>query len=136
MTINQRRHAFRVGGVGHHSGTQGPPGSPALLPLLVLPPPHLQTQPDALGDGRLGEGGLHLGHQLAGQRAALGADQVALLLDARHHGEVEREVRGDDATDALLGQLLLALQLWGGGGWEGQQVSAIVVFELGGHLSL
>ena len=82
-------------------------------PLLFLPP-HLQPQADPLGDGRLGEGRLHHGQQLAGEGTPLRANQVALLLHARHHGQVEREVGGDDAADALLAELLLALQVWGG----------------------
>lgn len=79
--------------------------------MAPLPWTHLQAQPHPLGDGRLGEDGLHLRHQPAAQPAALWANQVALLLHPRHHGKVEREVGGDDAADPLLLQLLAALQV-------------------------
>lgn len=79
---------------------------------------HLQSQPHSLGHGRLGEDGLHVGHQLAAQTAALWTNQVALLLDAGDHGEVEGEVGGDDAPDSLLLQLVVALQVYTGRQWR------------------
>lgn len=79
------------------------------LLLLLLLPAHLQAQPDTLGHCCLGEGCLHLGHQLAGQVTSLWTNQVALLLDAGHHSKVEWEVGGDDATNSLFPQLFLAL---------------------------
>lgn len=75
---------------------------------------HLQSQPHSLGHGCLGEDGLHVGHQLAAQTAALWTNQVALLLDAGDHGEVEGEVGGDDPTDSLLLQLIVTLQVYTG----------------------
>ena len=83
-----------------------------LLLLLLLLPAHLQPQPDTLGHCCLGEGCLHLRYQFASQLTSFRTNQVALLLDAGHHGKVEWEVGGDDATDSLLHQLLLALQVW------------------------
>ena len=71
---------------------------------------HLQGQLHPLGDCVLREGGLHQGHQLARQRAALGADGVIVLVEPRHDDEVQGEVGGDDAADALLLQLLQAPQ--------------------------
>lgn len=73
---------------------------------------YLQAQPDSLGDGRLGEDGLDVGHQLAAEPAALWPDEVALLLNAGDHGKVEGEVGGNDPTDSLLLQLFLTLQVY------------------------
>lgn len=84
-----------------------------LLPPAPPPPAHLQAQSDPLGDRRLGEDGLHVRNQPAAEAAALWANQVALLLDAGNHGEVEREIGGEDPPDALLLQLLVALQVCG-----------------------
>ena len=56
-----------------------PSGRP---PSLLILPAHLQPQADPLGDGRLGEGRLHHGQQLAGEGPPLRANQVALLLHA------------------------------------------------------
>lgn len=57
-----------------------------------------------------------MGDQLSAQSAALWTNQVALLLDAGNHGEVEWEVCGDDAADSLLLELLVAFQVWAVGG--------------------
>lgn len=55
-----------------------------------------------------------MGHQLAAQAAAFWANQVALLLDAGDHGEVEGEVGGDDPAYSLLLQLVVTLQVYTG----------------------
>lgn len=88
---------------------------------------HLQPQPHSLGDGRLGEDGLHMGHQLAAQPAALRTNQIALLLDAGDHGEVEGEVGGDDPTDSLLLQLVVTLQVWTRGKSEEEESFSVLL---------
>lgn len=87
--------------------------SAGLSPPLYLPHPlpHLQPQPNSLGDCCLREDGLDMRDQVTGQLTSLWANQVALLLDAGHHSEVEGEVRGDDAADSLLLQVLVTLQV-------------------------
>lgn len=75
--------------------------------LLLIVPSHLQPQADPFGDCRLGKRGLDQRHQFTCQRTSLRPDQVALLLDSRHDGEVKGEVGGDDAADSLLPELLL-----------------------------
>lgn len=62
-----------------------------------------------------------MGHQLTGQPAALWTDQIALLLNAGDHGEVEGEVGGDDPTDSLLLQLVLTLQVYTQEGVKGKK---------------
>ena len=57
-----------------------------------------------------GEHGLHLRHHGAAQHASLRANQVAVLLDARHHRKVLWEVTGDDAADPLLFEVFRAIQ--------------------------
>jgi len=83
---------------------------------LSVPPSYLQPQSHFLGDGRLGEDGLDVGHQLTDQPAALRTNQIALLLNAGDHSEVEGEVGGDDPTDSLLVQLVVTLQVYTQGG--------------------
>ena len=73
---------------------------------------YLQPQSHSLGDGRLGKDGLDSWHQLTGQPSALWTNQIALLLNAGDHGEVEGEVSGDDPTDSLLVQLIVILEVY------------------------
>lgn len=75
-------------------------------------PSYLQSQSHSLGDGRLREDGLDMGHQLSGQPAALRTDQITLLLNAGDHSEVKGEVSGDDPANSLLLQLVLTLQVY------------------------
>ena len=87
--------------------------SAALSPPLYLPHPlpHLQPQPNSLGDRCLREDGLDMRDQVTGQLTSVWANQVALLLNTGHHSEVEGEVSGDDSADSLLLQLLMTLQV-------------------------
>lgn len=73
---------------------------------------HLQSQPHSLGDSSLREDSLNLRDQLTGQPTALWTNEITLLLYTRHYCKVEGEVSGDDSTDSLLLQLLLALQVY------------------------
>ena len=72
---------------------------------------YLQAHTDPLGECALWERGLHGGHHCAAQDAPLGANQVAVLLDTRHHRKVLWEIPCDDAADALPLQLLGRVQL-------------------------
>ena len=74
----------------------------------------LQSNFDVLGEGPLWEDGLDLGVHGGADTAPLRPDGVCLLTDARHDGKVRREVRREDASHALLIQLLRALQIWAG----------------------
>ena len=72
---------------------------------------YLQPNLDLLGEGALGEDGLHLGHHGGAQHATLWPNVVGLLADAGHYGKVLREVGGKYAGDALLVQLFCTLQV-------------------------
>lgn len=71
---------------------------------------HLQAHADPFGQRTLREHCLHLRDHCAAQHAALGPDQVAVLLDAGYHSEVLWEVTRDDAADALTVQVLSTVQ--------------------------
>jgi hypothetical protein len=72
---------------------------------------YLEANLDLLGEGSFGEDGLHLRDDGGAEDATLRSDVVALLTDAGHNGKVLREVRGEDASDALLVQLFGTLKI-------------------------
>lgn len=72
---------------------------------------YLQSDPDPLGEGPFREHRLHLGDHGAAQDAAFRTNQIAVLLDARHHSKVLREISRDDPANALPLQLLRGVQV-------------------------
>lgn len=72
---------------------------------------YLQSDPDPLGEGPLGKHCLHLGYDGAAQDATLRTNEIAVLLDARHHGKVLREISCDDSANALPLELLWGVQV-------------------------
>ena len=82
---------------------------------LSLPrPEHVYLEPDFdfLGEGALGEHGLHLRHHSAVDHSALGPDGVNLLPDPGDDSEVLREVRGQDPCDAISVEILKLGHFW------------------------
>jgi len=73
---------------------------------------HLKSDFDLLGESALWELCLHLRYNGGAEHAALAPHKARLGTDPRHDGEVLREVRGDDAGDASLVQLLRSLQVY------------------------
>ena len=72
---------------------------------------YLEADFNLLGERAVGEDRLHLGNNCGADDAALLTDVRVLGAHARHDGEVVREVRGEDARDATLVQVLGRLQV-------------------------
>ena len=85
--------------------------SPFVTKYNILRYSYLQSNLDLLGEGSLGEDRLHLGNYGGTQHAGLGTDCLGLLTNPRYDGEVVREVRRQDACDALVVQLFGTFQI-------------------------
>lgn len=70
---------------------------------------YLKSDFDLLGEGALGEHGLHLRHHRARHHSSLRPNRVHFLADARHYRKVLREVVGDKPTDASATQIVVQL---------------------------
>lgn len=73
---------------------------------------YLQSYSDPLSERSFGKNCLHLGHHCAAEDSSLRTNQITVLLDARDHRKVLREIPGNDATNTPLLQLLRWVQLW------------------------
>lgn len=72
---------------------------------------YLQPNPDPLGEGPFRKHSLHLGHHGAAQDATFRTNQIAVLLNARHHSKVLWEISRDDPANALPLELLWGVQV-------------------------
>lgn len=75
--------------------------------------PHLKSNFDLLGEGTLGEDGLHLRDDCAVDDPALRPDGVHLLPDPADDGKVLRKVGGEDARDPVRVEVLDLVHLVG-----------------------
>lgn len=72
---------------------------------------YLQPDPDPLGESPFRKHSLHLGHNGAAQDPTFRPNQIAVLLDARNHSKVLREIPCDDSANALPLELLWGVQV-------------------------